>query len=162
MRHRVFGRKLGRDIKRRRALFKNLAISLIINEKITTTLSRAKAAKPLVDSLISKAKKGDLGSRRQTFKVLGHRQAVAKLVDDLAPRFADRTGGFTRIVKLEPRFSDAAPMAILSLVTLKKEEEKTGGEKAKKERKKKSRGTKKNVQKTETKKSKEVKKEKKQ
>jgi large subunit ribosomal protein L17 len=120
MRHRIKGTKLGRDIKSRKALFKNLAISLVLEERIKTSLPKAKNAKAFVDSLVSKAKKRDLSSRRLVLKKLGNQKAVAKLFDILTPRFSDRVGGFTRIIKLGNRSSDTSPMAILEFVKIEK------------------------------------------
>jgi len=135
MRHRIKGTKLGRDIKSRKALFKNLAIALVLEERIKTSLPKAKIAKALIDSLVSKAKKGDLSSRRLILKKLGNQKATAKLIEILAPRFSDRVGGFTRIIKLGNRSSDLSPMAILEFVKIEKKSRKE----AKKEEKEKAR-----------------------
>jgi len=120
MRHRVAGTKLGKDIKGRRALFKNLAISLILEEQIKTTQTKAKVTKAVVDSLISKAKNDSLATRRLLISRLSNQKAAAKLIEILAPRFSDRVGGFTRIIKIGNRFSDSSPMAVLELVKMEK------------------------------------------
>jgi large subunit ribosomal protein L17 len=120
MRHRIKGTKLGKDIKGRKTLFRNLAISLILEEQIKTTQTKAKVTKSVVDSLISKAKEGNLSTRRLLISRLGNQKAAAKLIENLAPRFSDRIGGFTRIIKIGNRFSDSSPMAILQLVKMEK------------------------------------------
>jgi len=120
MRHRVAGTKLGKDIKGRKALFRNLAISLILEEQIKTARTKAKVTKAVVDSLISKAKTDSLATRRLLISRLGNQKAAAKLIENLAPRFSDRVGGFTRIIKVGNRFSDSSPMAVLELVKTEK------------------------------------------
>jgi large subunit ribosomal protein L17 len=94
----------------------NLAQSLFDAEKITTTVTRARAVRPLAERLITKARRGDLHSRRQVLKVLGDSEVVTKLFDEIAPRYADRPGGYTRIVRIGPRQGDNAEMAIIELV----------------------------------------------
>lgn len=116
MRHHRTGKKLGRDASHRKALYANLAGSLIEHGRVKTTVTKAKAVKPLVEQMISLGKRGDLHARRQALSQLRSRDVVEKLFDDVAPRFADRPGGYARIVKLGPRLGDAAEMAYLELV----------------------------------------------
>ena len=116
MRHHRAGKKLGRDASHRKALYSNLAGSLIEHGRVKTTVTKAKAVKPLVEQLISLGKRGDLHARRQALSHLRSREVVEKLFDDVAPRFAERPGGYARIVKLGPRLGDAAEMAYLELV----------------------------------------------
>jgi large subunit ribosomal protein L17 len=94
----------------------NLAQSLFDAEKVTTTVTRAKAVRPLAERLITKARRGDLHSRRQVLRVIGDTEVVTKLFDEIAPRYADRPGGYTRIVRVGPRRGDNAEMAIIELV----------------------------------------------
>lgn len=117
MRHNVDGRKLGRTAAHRRALYRNLAISLITHERIRTTTPKAKEARRLVDRLITFAKRGDLSARRHVASILNDKAAVQKLFDELGPRYADRPGGYTRVLKFAKlRRGDAAEMAMLELV----------------------------------------------
>jgi large subunit ribosomal protein L17 len=116
MRHHRVGKKLGRDASHRKALYANLAGSLIEHGRVKTTVTKAKAVKPFVEQMISLGKRGDLHARRQALSELRSRDVVEKLFDDVAPRFADRPGGYSRIVKLGPRLGDAAEMAYLELV----------------------------------------------
>jgi large subunit ribosomal protein L17 len=97
-------------------LLGNLAQSLFDAEKVTTTVTRAKAVRPLAERLITKARRGDLHSRRQVLKVIGNTEVVTKLFDEIAPRYADRPGGYTRIVRIGPRQGDNAEMAVIELV----------------------------------------------
>ena len=94
----------------------NLAQSLFWEEKLTTTVTRAKTVRPLAERLITKARRGDLHARRQVLKVIGDTEVVTKLFDEIGPRYADRPGGYTRIVKIGPRRGDNAEMAIIELV----------------------------------------------
>jgi large subunit ribosomal protein L17 len=116
MRHHRSGKKLGRDASHRRALYANLAGSLIRHGRVRTTVTKAKAVKPFVEQMISLGKRGDLHARRQALSELRSRDVVELLFDDVAPRFADRPGGYSRIVKLGPRLGDAAEMVYLELV----------------------------------------------
>jgi len=116
MRHHRSGKKLGRDASHRKALYANLAGSLIRHGRVKTTVTKAKAVKPFVEQMISLGKRGDLHARRQALSELRSRDVVELLFDDVAPRFADRPGGYSRIVKLGPRLGDAAEMAYLELV----------------------------------------------
>ncbi len=116
MRHAKSGRKLGRDASHRRALYANLAGSLITHGRIETTEAKAKAVRPYAEKLITLGKRGDLHARRLAMAQLRSNDVVHKLFSDVAPRFAERPGGYTRIVKLGPRQGDAADMALLELV----------------------------------------------
>ncbi|MDQ8757300.1 50S ribosomal protein L17 [Sphingosinicella sp. LHD-64] len=116
MRHRVGGRKLGRTGSHRIAMFRNMAAALIKHEQITTTLPKAKELRPYVEKLITLAKKGGLSNRRLAHARLLDDAQLVKLFDVLATRYADRNGGYTRVLKAGLRASDAAPMAIIELV----------------------------------------------
>jgi large subunit ribosomal protein L17 len=116
VRHRRAGRKLGRDSAHRKALYSNLAGALIEHGRIKTTEAKAKAVKPFAEQMITLGKRGDLHARRLAFAELRSQDVVHQLFADVAPRFADRPGGYTRIVKLGPRFGDAADMVYLELV----------------------------------------------
>ncbi len=116
MRHRVAGRKLQRTSSHRAALFRNMAAALIKHEQITTTLAKAKELRPYTEKLITLAKKGGLSNRRLAHARLLDDTQLVKLFDTLAPRYAERAGGYTRVVKAGIRASDAAPMAIIELV----------------------------------------------
>lgn len=116
MRHRRSGKKLGRDPAHRKALYSNLVAALFEHGRIKTTEAKAKAVRPIAERLITLGKREDVAARRQAVKYLRNKWVVADLFDDVAPRFADRDGGYTRIVKLGPRPGDAAPMVYLELV----------------------------------------------
>src|ERR671916_1806087 len=116
MRHRRAGKKLGRDSAHRKALYSNLAGALIEHGRIKTTEAKAKAVKPLAEQMITLGRRGDLHARRQALAFLRSQEVVHKLFADVAPRFADRPGGYTRIVKIGPRPGDAADMVYLELV----------------------------------------------
>jgi large subunit ribosomal protein L17 len=117
MRHRKARHKLSRDASHRRSLLRNLCREVIEHERIKTSQAKAKAAKPEVEKLITLAKRGDLHARRQALSELGQdRFVVHKLFEEIAPRYAERPGGYTRIVKLGPRRSDSTEMVLLELV----------------------------------------------
>ena len=116
MRHHMSGRKLNRTSSHRKAMLRNMAAALIKHEQIKTTLPKAKELKPYLDKLITLGKRGDLHARRQAQSVLADRGLTAKLFDTLAARYAERNGGYTRVLKLGPRYGDAAPMAFIELV----------------------------------------------
>jgi large subunit ribosomal protein L17 len=116
MRHRNSGRKLQRTSSHRAALFRNMSAALIKHEQITTTLAKAKELRPYVEKLITLAKKGGLSNRRLAHARLLDDTQLVKLFDTLAPRYAERAGGYTRVIKAGIRASDAAPMAIIELV----------------------------------------------
>ena len=117
MRHNKQRHKLSRDSAHRKALLMNLSKELIDHERIETTTAKAKAVKPEVEKLITLAKRGDLHARRQALSALGQDKfMVYKLFEEIAPRYAERPGGYPRILKLGPRKSDATEMALLELV----------------------------------------------
>jgi large subunit ribosomal protein L17 len=116
MRHQNKTVKLGRSQAHRDALLANQVCSLIIHQRIRTTLAKAKAARPLAEKMVTLGKKGTLHARRTATAYLHQAAAVKKLFDEIAPRSATRAGGYTRIVKLGPRKSDSAPMAVLEWV----------------------------------------------
>ena len=116
MKHKIKGKKLNRTSSHRKALFKNMAQAIIKHEQIITTLPKAKTMKPIVDKLITLAKKGSLHARRQAFSKLRDDKMVTKLFGTLASRYADRTGGYTRVLKAGFRYGDAAGMAVIELV----------------------------------------------
>ena len=110
------GKKLGRDSAHRKALYSNLAGALITHGRIETTEAKAKAVKPYAEKMITLGKRGDLHARRLAMAELRSNDIVHKLFSEVAPRFAERNGGYTRVVKLGPRQGDAASMALLELV----------------------------------------------
>ena len=116
MRHKVDGYKLGRDVAHRGALLRNLVTSVIEHERVVTTPTKAKAVRPLVEKMITLAKNGNLHSRRQAASFLKTPESVQKLFDKLGPRFTQRNGGYTRIVRLGFRQGDGAEQAIIELV----------------------------------------------
>ena len=116
MRHHRNGKKLGRDSSHRKALYANLAAALIEHGRIKTTEAKAKAVKPLAEQMITLGRRGDLHARRQALAVLRSPDVVHMLFADVAPRFVDRPGGYSRIVKIGPRYGDAAEMVYLELV----------------------------------------------
>lgn len=116
MRHSVFGRKISRTKNERRRLFRSLVRELILHGRITTTLAKAKSVQPLIEQLVTKAKKGTDQKRREVRSVLGDPWSVTKLFDDASTRFASRGSGFTRIVKLGTRTGDGAQYVLLSFV----------------------------------------------
>ena len=116
MRHRVGGRKLQRTSAHRAALFRNMAAALIKHEQITTTLAKAKELRPYVEKLVTLGKKGGLSNRRLAHAKLLDDAQLVKLFDVLASRYADRAGGYTRVIKAGIRASDASPMAVIEFV----------------------------------------------
>ncbi|HRV59799.1 MAG: 50S ribosomal protein L17 [Solirubrobacterales bacterium] len=117
MRHAKKRNKLGRDAAHRKALLSNLSKEIIEHERIKTSQAKAKAAKPEIEKLITLGKRGDLHARRQALSVLRQDKfAVHKLFEEIAPRYAERDGGYTRIVKIGPRRSDSTEMVFLELV----------------------------------------------
>jgi len=116
MRHKVAGYKLGRNTSHRRALFRNMVTSIIMEERIETTAVKAKAIRPLVEKMITLGKKGDLAARRQAAAYLMTTEAVTKLFDTVAPRFGDRQGGYLRIVRTAWRKGDGADTAFIELL----------------------------------------------
>lgn len=118
MRHRKSGRKLNRTSSHRKAMLANMAVALIKHEQIVTTLPKAKELRPYVEKLITLGKKGDLSSRRRVRGILpaADKQWVGKLFDTLSPRYAERQGGYVRILKAGFRYGDDAPLAVIELV----------------------------------------------
>ena len=116
MRHRISGRKLNRTSQHRNMLFRNMAQALIKHEQIVTTLPKAKELRRVVDRLITLAKRGDLHARRQAHARLRDDAMTNKLFDVLGARYADRNGGYTRVLKAGFRYGDSAPMAVIELV----------------------------------------------
>ena len=119
MRHQNQGRKLNRSSAHRKALFRNLVLSLIRYERIRTTDAKAKELRRFADRMVTLGKRGDLSARRRAFDFIRSRDAVKKLFDEIAPRFKERNGGYTRVVKFGFRRGDAAPLSIIEF---------TGGE----------------------------------
>jgi len=116
MRHRHGYRKLGRTSSHRAALLKNLSVALIENGKIETTLVKAKELRSFAEKLITTARAGDANAHRSVFAVLQNKEATKTLVNEVAPKYADRNGGYTRIIKTRIRRGDATPMATIELV----------------------------------------------
>jgi len=116
MRHKAFGRKLGRTTAHRLALFRNQLASLVAEERITTTLPKAKELRPIAERAVTQGKRGTVHARRLVGRWLASRNLIKKLFDEIAPRFSERAGGCLRIVKLGPRPGDGAEMAILEFV----------------------------------------------
>ena len=116
MKHKIKGKKLNRTSSHRKALFKNMAQAIIKHEQIITTLPKAKTMKPIVEKLITLAKKGSLHAKRQAYSKLRDDKIVTKLFGTLASRYADRAGGYTRVLKAGYRYGDAAAMAVIELV----------------------------------------------
>ena len=116
MRHKHGYRKLSRTSSHRKALLKNLAIALILNGKIETTVAKAKTLRSYIEKLITKAKVGDFNTHRRVYAYLQDKAATKKLIEEIAPKYSDRDGGYTRIIKTRVRRGDAAPMAFIELV----------------------------------------------
>ena len=116
MRHHKSGRKLGRDASHRKALYANLTGALIEHGRIKTTVAKAKEVRPVAEQMITLGRRGGVHARRQALKFLRSQDVVHKLFDDVGPRFKDREGGYSRIVRIGPRLGDAAEMAYLELV----------------------------------------------
>jgi large subunit ribosomal protein L17 len=116
MRHNVFGRKLGRTTAHRLAMFRNQLASLMENERIITTLPKAKELRPIAEKVVTQSKRGTVHARRLVGRWLHSRDVIKKLFDEIAPRFETRPGGYLRIVKLGPRQGDGAEMAVLEFV----------------------------------------------
>lgn len=135
MRHLIKGKKLRRNTAHRRALLRNLVTSFLEKERVRTTLAKAKAVRPVAEKMITLAKKDTLHARRLALRFIYKKPVVKKLFDEIGPRFTERPGGYTRIVKIGPRAGDGAEMAILELIGSefkKKEKKKKGKEKPKK------------------------------
>ena len=124
MRHRVAGRKLSRHSQHRSLMFRNMLVSLLEHERLKTTLAKAKELRKWAEKIITLGKKDSLHARRLAFALLRNEDIVKKLFTEIAPRFKDRQGGYTRIYKLGWRTGDAAPLSLIEWVTLSAEEEK--------------------------------------
>lgn len=116
MRHNKSGKRLGRNTSHRTAMLRNMVTSLFEHEKLTTTDSRAKELRKVADRMITLGKRGDLHARRQVLSVIRDQKVVAKLFDQIGPRFKNRPGGYTRIIKVGSRLGDNAPQSIIALV----------------------------------------------
>lgn len=132
MRHRIAGRKLGRNTSHRKALMRTMVTDFLENEKMITTLPKAKELRPVAEKMITLGKRESLHARRQALAFLRRKAVVFKLFDNLGPRFADRQGGYTRILKLGPRLGDGAEMALLELVQAETSSKSTASKKGKK------------------------------
>jgi len=124
MRHRLKGKKFGRVADQRKLMLKNLVGSLIEHERITTTETKAKELRSIAERIITYGKKGEIHHRRLAYKILGNRNLVKKVFDELAPRFTEVEGGYTRVLKNGFRKGDSAPMAIIEFVGNKSKLEK--------------------------------------
>jgi len=116
MKHKVAGRKLGRNASHRKAMLRNMVTSLLEHERIVTTVPKAKEARRVTEKMITLGKRGGLHARRQAMTYIRSQAIVAKLFDDLSGQYADRQGGYTRIIRTGNRNGDAAPMAIVELI----------------------------------------------
>ena len=123
MKHRIKGKKLNRSSSHRKALFKNMAQAIIKHEQIITTLPKAKELRSFIEPLITLAKDDSVSNRRLAFSKIRNKAAVGKLFSDLGPRFKDRPGGYSRIIKIGFRKGDAAPIAFIELVDRRREDE---------------------------------------
>jgi large subunit ribosomal protein L17 len=124
MRHRVAGRKFSRHTQHRELMFRNMLVSLLEHERIKTTLAKGKELRSWADRIITLGKRGTLHARRRAFALLRDKGIVKKLFDEIAPKFKDRAGGYTRVYKLGWRQGDAAPLSLVELVTFTHPEEK--------------------------------------
>src|SRR5579884_2140074 len=116
MRHKIKGRKLNRTSSHRQAMFANMAVALVMNEQIKTTLPKAKELRPFIEILITKAKQSDLATRRRIISKIKDKVAAEKLINILGKRYSNRHGGYTRIVKAGSRYGDMAPIAYIEFV----------------------------------------------
>jgi large subunit ribosomal protein L17 len=133
MRHRVHGRKLGRTTAHRKALFRNQLTALFTHERIITTLEKAKELRPVAERMVTLARTGTLPARRRILQVVPDKEIVRRLFDEIAPRFMERPGGYTRILRLGRRRGDNARMALIELVDFELEERDEGGSQEKKQ-----------------------------
>ena len=118
MRHRKIGRKLGRTSSHRKAMYRNMSVSLLMNETIKTTVPKAKELRRVVEPIITRSKKDSVANRRIIFNQLRDKVVTGKLFNEIGPRFEKRPGGYLRILKLGPRAGDAAPMALVQLLDI--------------------------------------------
>lgn len=138
MRHRKAGRALGRDSGQRKALFKNLVLSLLSHERIETTEAKAKEVRTFADQMITLSKRGDIASRRRALSFLGNKEVVGKLFSDIGPRFTGRAGGYSRIIKTRVRPGDGSPLVLLELTERPPEKKERKKKEGKKEEKRKA------------------------
>ena len=138
MRHKMAGSNFNRTANQRKALLRGLVSSLIEHQRIETTLAKAKAIKGITEKMVTFGKRGDLHAKRMVMSYIPNRAVVAKLFSDVAPRFADRNGGYLRIVQTRQRVNDRAPMAIIEFIDYEDIKAKSGNKGAKKEGKKES------------------------
>jgi len=129
MRHRVHGRKLGRTSAHRKALFRNQLTALFTHERIITTVAKAKELRPIAERMVTIARTGTLAARRKVATMVADKEIAKRLFDEIAPRFADRPGGYTRIMRLGRRHGDNAELAIIEFIDYELAEHKDGGEK---------------------------------
>jgi large subunit ribosomal protein L17 len=127
MRHRVRGRKLGRTTAHRKALFRNQLVALFTNERIITTLAKAKELRPMAERMVTLAGTGTLPARRKVLTMVPDKEVVRRLFDEIAPRFTDRPGGYTRVMRLGRRRGDGAELAIIEFVDYELSEHEEGG-----------------------------------
>ena len=118
MRHRKIGRKLGRTSSHRKAMYRNMSVSLLMNETIKTTVPKAKELRRVVEPIITRSKKDSVANTRIIFNQLRDKVVIGKLFNEIGPRFEKRPGGYLRILKLGPRAGDAAPMALVQLLDI--------------------------------------------
>ncbi len=116
MRHRVKKKHFGRTTNQRKALFRNLLVNLFLHERIETTVAKAKAIRSMAEKMVTLGKRGDLHAKRLALSYVPNRTAVARLFSDIAPRFADRNGGYLRVVRTRNRLKDQAPLAVIEFV----------------------------------------------
>jgi large subunit ribosomal protein L17 len=131
MRHKVDGRNFGRTANQRKALFRNLIASLILHERIETTVSKAKEVRHMVEEMVTYGKRGDVHSKRLALAKVPDRNIMSKLFDDIAPRFANRNGGYLRIVRTRNRIKDQTEMAVIEFVDYEERLKLSGKDKAK-------------------------------
>jgi large subunit ribosomal protein L17 len=132
MRHRKKRKRFGRTTNQRKALFRNLLESLLIHERIETTVAKAKELRSLADRMVTLGKRGDLHAKRLALAMLPNRKAVAKLFSEIAPRFADRNGGYTRVIRTRRRLKDQAEMAVIEFIDYEERRKETTTAKASK------------------------------
>ena len=138
MRHKVAGRNFDRTANQRKALLRGLVSSLLEHQRIETTVAKAKAIKGITEKLVTFGKKNDLHSKRMVMSFIPNRVIMAKLFSEIAPRFADRNGGYLRIIQTRQRVNDRAPMAIIEFIDYAETMKKSAGTEDKKENKKES------------------------
>ncbi len=131
MRHRMRKKHFDRTTNQRKALFRNLMTSLFIHERIETTVAKAKVLRSMAEKMVTLGKRGDLHAKRLAFSYLPNRTAVSKLFNEIAPRFADRNGGYLRIVRTRNRIKDQAPLAVIEFIDYEEKREEKEEEKKK-------------------------------